>query len=162
MAVKFNFFRKVPWTQLLMESAVVVLSVLFALAINTWHQNVLNNELAAKALINLKMEIQENKGKIKEVIPEHNHLLDTLSSKHPPAGIICRTAAITDNAWRVAQSMGAVPYIKFNMVSSAANLQETQQEYLDLASYSNKILLQANFGFGGDIFRQAGCRKGSR
>ena len=63
MALKSNFLRKIPWTQFLVESFVVVLSVLLALALNTRHQDSINRELAQKAIFNLKREILHNKAK---------------------------------------------------------------------------------------------------
>lgn len=153
MTSKFKFFNKIPWTQFLVESIVVVLSVLLALMLNTRHQDSINRELAQKAILNLKREILYNIKEVEKIIPKHKQLLDTLSSKHPPTGINSPSAEITNNAWDAAQAMGAVPYMDFSIVSVATAIQATQQQYLALVSNANAILLLANFGAGGENFQ---------
>lgn len=137
--------RRLPWAELLLEAALVVLSVLLALGLNSWRQHRTDRALADQAVRNLAREIRQNRAEIEKTLPYHEMLLDTLRSAHPPLGITARPAYIQNNAWQVAQSTGAVPHMAFALVAAASAIQETQRQYQSTVQTINEVLLLGDF-----------------
>lgn len=144
--------RRIPWTQLFAEAGLVVLSVLLALALNSWHQDNINNDVAEQALRNLKREIIENKAQLDKAFPYHKNFLDSLKGKNPPTSIKGIFASVQNNAWDAAQAMGAIPYMDYSIVSMASGIQETQRQYQSTLETVNAIIILATFGAGGENF----------
>ncbi|MEJ2218763.1 MAG: hypothetical protein P8099_19425, partial [Gemmatimonadota bacterium] len=131
--------ERLPWAELLIEAALVVLSVLLALGLNSWRQHRTDQALADQAVRNLAREIRQNRAEVEKALPYHKTLLDTLGSAHPPLGIAARPAYVQNNAWQVAQSTGAVPYMDFPLVAAASAIQETQRQYQSTVQTINEV-----------------------
>ena len=144
--------RRIHWAQVLVETTLVVLSVLLALGLNSWQQSRAELRTAARALLNLEREMRDNRDAIAEILPFHLALFDTLRSEHPPMGITNRSAAIENNAWEAAQALGALPRIDFDIVASASRIQETQRRYQSTAATIDGIMILGTFGAGGQGF----------
>lgn len=121
--------KRIPWAQLFTEAVLVVLSVLLALALNSWRQGEINEDLAAQALHNIENEIRANKAQVEEALSYHEMLIDTLQSKNAPSGIALKSAFIQNNAWETAQATQAITYLNYNLASHASQIHELQEMY---------------------------------
>lgn len=137
--------RKIPWIQLAIEAALVVFSVLLALGIKSYRESQVQEQLADRALHNLRYEIEENKKAIKEVISYHKNMLDSLKSENPPTGISIRSATIQNNAWQAVQSTGAVSYIDFSIIEIASSIEEKQRQYQSFVETTIQIGIDRTF-----------------
>jgi hypothetical protein len=142
-------FSRIPWAQLFVEAVLVVLSVLFALAVDNWNRNRVSENLADQALRNLKREVQANRQEVEASRSRNQALLDTLRSEAPPRGISLRTADIQNNAWEAAQATGAISDMDFSVVAIASRIEEKQAEYRNLKRTVSEMILRGNFG--GDV-----------
>ena len=125
---------------LALESAMIVLSVLLALAASRWVDNRKQHQLAAQALASFDREIRANQQRVLEVYPYHQALaaaarrLDSLGTTHSyadwkrqvPAWSGFRPPDVTTTAWQTALTTGALanlPYRQVGALSDAYTLQ---------------------------------------
>lgn len=129
MFLNRKVIKRIPWTQLFIEAVLVVLSVLLALALNSWRQSEINEDLATQSLRNFESEIRTNKAEVEEALSYHEMLIDTLQSGKPAQGIALKTAFIRDNAWETAQATQAVTYLNYDIVYQVSEVHDLQETY---------------------------------
>ena len=131
--------------RILVESTLIVLSILVALAVNEYERNREDEELATQALVAFQREIRQNRARLDDVGPYRRGLRSVItrmadsgelaSSDEFQATIgleALRPAFLTSNAWETALTMGALPHIDFDLVNALSltySLQARREEF---------------------------------
>jgi hypothetical protein len=115
----------------LFESALIVFSILLALAINGWKENRDNERLARHALANFEREIQENSDRVERSIPYHSHLLEAFTKSHTVAEVPgwrgISSPILQDTAWQTALATNALGQIRYDTVSALSRVYTSQK-----------------------------------
>jgi hypothetical protein len=126
-------------SQVLLESSMIVFSILLALWVNDWQQDQQNEKLTAQSLVNFLKEIQRNEAWLEDVAPFHQGLAtalkqqigaNTIRSRAElldmvgPDGV--RPPDLLDTAWQTAIATGALTHMDYTTVS-ALSLTYSQQ-----------------------------------
>lgn len=118
--------------RLLLEGALIVLSVLLGFAVNAWQQRQNERDLAERVLANFQREIQENLSTLRRSQPLHRQFADRLqaaarqqhadssafevfASLMPREGLAL--APLKEAAWETAQSTGALRLLDYRIAS---------------------------------------------
>jgi hypothetical protein len=153
-------FSKKDWKDYLRESAMIVFSVLVALAltelVNYFHEK----QETAEMLLNLKNEIVKNKQDEQEQYAYQTKVLKNIDSalRYPkflrqvihdgelhfkniaPDGVLYRD--LSKVAWQVAQSKGIITRVDFSLVEKLTNIYEQQARIDKLEDEIAAILLK--------------------
>ena len=135
--------KNIPWSQLIIESLLVILSVVLALALSNWNQNRINENLAGQALQNIAMEMENNQQEVQQALEYNRALIDSLK-KYPAYGITMKPAQIRDNAWETAQASGVVSNFDFKTISTVSEIHELQQDYKKTLDITAEFIYEAN------------------
>ena len=122
--------------RLVIESVLIVLSVLLAFAVAEWRDRVADRDLAHAAVTNFRREISANLAELERVQPKHAEFAKRLlaAAQHPGTGNAfdafvkampedgLDTPPLHEAAWEVATSTGALRLLDYNV---AAQLSET-------------------------------------
>ena len=73
--------------QVLIESALIVISILVALGLDEWRQKREDAETAQQALSNFISEVQQNQARVEDAAPFNKGLLDVLKGRYEGSGI---------------------------------------------------------------------------
>jgi hypothetical protein len=128
-----------PWiSRVLVESVLVVGSILLALALDEWSEDQDFQDLATLSLLNFEREIEQNRLRLEDVTPFHAGLRDIMANMDAggpevPATTIrnilegFQPALLVSTAWETAVATGALGYMDYNVVAGLSltyNLQE--------------------------------------
>ena len=119
---------------MLVESVLVVGSILLALALDEWNEDQDFQDLATLSLLNFEREIEQNRRRLEDVTPFHAGLRDIMANMDPgspdvPATTIrnilegFQQALLVSTAWETAVATGALGYMVAGL-SLTYNLQE--------------------------------------
>jgi type II secretory pathway pseudopilin PulG len=129
-----------PWIQLSIESVLVVLSVLLALALNAWYDHSQEQEKVERALRSLYAELTETQSALENRIPYHAALIDTMRSDDLSfqAPLALQFAVPNDEAWQTAQQTGTVGLMSYELARPISNAYAVASdlEFLFRNSYS--------------------------
>jgi hypothetical protein len=124
-------------SKLLLEAALIVLSVMLGFAVNAWQQERADRALADKVLANFREEMEQNLATLERIQPKHAAFVDRLTAAsarpHPDSSAFDVVAAempadglhvepLRDAAWQTAVSTGALRLLDYE---TAATLTET-------------------------------------
>ncbi len=123
---------------MIVESLLVVGSILLALALDEWNEDREFEDLADRSLVNFEREIQQNRLRLEDVTLFHLGLRDVLanmdaSGEPVPATTIrnimegFQPAILVRTAWETAVATGALGYMDYDVVAGLSltyNLQE--------------------------------------
>lgn len=115
--------NRIPWFQLAIESVLVVLSVLLALALNAWYDHAQQQEKVHRALRSLHTELRGTKAALENRIPYHTALIDTLRSDSLSFRRALSLQLVTpmDEAWQTAQQTGAIGLMDYELARPISN-----------------------------------------
>lgn len=117
----------------LFESALIVFSILLALAINEWKENRDHERLARQALENFEREIQENSSRVERGIPYHSHLLEAFKKSRSVSEIPgwqgIDAPILQDTAWQTALATNALGQIRYDTVSALSRVYTSQKSF---------------------------------
>lgn len=130
-----------PWLpRALFESALIVVSVLVALAVDEWSENRSRAERAELALAGIRAELEENRRAVEAVRARHLALVDSLTAYAegtPPERIymggIFNPASPLSTAWESARETGALADIPYPLVLELSRVYDQQGRYRALA-----------------------------
>ncbi|MCW9708793.1 hypothetical protein [Fodinibius salsisoli] len=117
-------FTKLPWKLLSIEAALVVFSVLLALAINSWRQSRSHQQLAQRALKGIVEEVERNCARMQSVHPYYQKVVN---GQRQPGGL--RIGFIRNQAWDAAKTIGAGPYIDYEIVAKVEDIYSWQSDH---------------------------------
>ena len=125
-------------SRVLVESVLVVGSILLALALDEWNEDQDYQDLAMLSLVNFEREIQRNRLRLEDVSPFHAGLRDVLANMDAegvdvPATTVrsilegFQPALLVSTAWETAVATGALGYMDYEVVAGLSltyNMQE--------------------------------------
>jgi len=135
--------------RILIESALIVVSILSALAVNEWHAARADRELAVQALSAFRREIAQNRARLADAVPYRLGLRDVLVRMNDDGSLATadhfhvmvgveplRPPFVTSTVWETSLTTGAIPHIDFEIVN-ALSLTYSLQERLGELSRSS-------------------------
>lgn len=131
--------------RILVESALIVVSILLALAVSEFERNREDEELATQALTAFDREIRQNRARLEDVGPYRQGLrnvigrmaesgnLESSDAFQATIGLeALRPAFLTSTVWETALTTGALPHIEFDVVNALSltySLQARLEEF---------------------------------
>lgn len=113
-----------PWGLLSVEALLVVLSVLLALALNSWREGRANKALALRSLQSVVDEADVNCSRIRNLQEYHRAVADR---EREPEGI--QVGLIRNDAWQSAQSTGAAAYVDYDIAAIIGKIHASQADH---------------------------------
>ena len=113
----------------LVESVLIVASILLALGLDEWREDQEIQELIDRSLVNFTNELSRNKSRIEDVSAYHQgvwKILDRRNSQPDSASVIefrnimeaMQPVVLTQSAWQTAVATGALGRMEFELVSA--------------------------------------------
>ena len=130
------------WVDLAVQSAMIVLSVLLALAASNWADARKQQRLGDQALQSFAQEIRANRARVARLLPYHDSLAvaarkaDSVRSVHSyadwqhayPAWSGFAPPDLTTAAWQSALATGALTNIRYDRVAALSNVYTIQNK----------------------------------
>ena len=121
----------------LVESALIVLSILLAVALDEWQEDQEIEELIDRSMVNFVNELNQNKSRIEDVSAYHQgvwQVLEGWNGSDETASIIefrnimdaMQPVVLTSSAWQTAVATGALGRMDFELLSALALTYNTQ------------------------------------
>lgn len=149
-----------PWiSRVLVESVLVVGSILLALAVDEWNEERALQDLANRSLVNFEREIQLNRLRLEDVTLFHMGLRDVLANMDAGSASVPATtirnimegfepAILVSTAWETAVATGALGYMDYDVVSGLSLTYNLQGRLVALNQSGLNDLLVAGFRSG--------------
>jgi len=126
--------------QVLIESALIVISILVALGLDEWRQKREDAETAQQALSNFVSEVRQNQVRVDDAAPFDKGLLDVLKGRYEGSGIgsvdefVIMVESYTplvlqSTAWETALATGSLAKMDYNLVSALSLTYSLQNRY---------------------------------
>lgn len=132
-------FANLPWKLLIIEGLLVVLSVLLALALNSWRESRANQRLAERALQEVVDEVQTNCAQINKVQQYHQSVAN---GEQDPLGI--QIGFLRNDAWDIAKTSGAASHLDYELVSEIGEISAHQSDHRSLVqAYTEALFTNA-------------------
>jgi hypothetical protein len=148
--------------RLLLEAALIVLSVLLGFAVNEWQQNRADRKLAHSVLANFRREIAQNLATLERTQPRHAQLVqrleaasarahgdsaafDVFAAMMPPGGLELKP--LPDAAWQTANTTGAFRLLDYETAAMLSETYLVQRTLIgdSMERLSGQLLSPANF-----------------
>jgi hypothetical protein len=121
----------------LVESALIVMSILLALALDEWQEDQEIEELIDRSMINFVNELNRNRSRVEDVSVYHQgvwQVLEKWSAAPEAASVIefrnimeaMQPVVLTSSAWQTAVATGALGRMDFALVSALSQTYNTQ------------------------------------
>lgn len=142
------------WLQrVLVESVLIVLSILFALGLDEWRDDRQDEETVQLALSNFASEIQQNQARIDDAAPFNRGLQSVLRNHYESDDIASvddfvnmlqsyTSVVLQSTAWETALATGSLAKMDYNLVSALSLTYSLQNRY-QLASRSGMAELMS-------------------
>jgi hypothetical protein len=149
-----------PWiSRVLVESLLVVGSILLALALDEWSEDREFEDLATRSLVNFEREIQQNRLRVEDVILFHAGLRDVLARMNQDGAGASATdirnmlegfqpAILVSTAWETAVATGALGYMDYDVVAGLSLTYNLQERLVALNQSGLNDLLVGGFRSG--------------
>ncbi len=126
--------------QVLIESALIVISILVALGLDEWREKREDAEMARQALSNFISEVQRNQARVDDAAPFNKGLLEVLKGRYEGSGIdsvdefVIMVESYTplvlqSTAWETALATGSLAKMEYNLVSALSLTYSLQNRY---------------------------------
>jgi hypothetical protein len=136
----------------LFESVLIVVSILFALALDEWQEDREIEELVNRSLSSFVRELQQNKAGIEAVNPYHRGLRQILERRNQgdsvPSPVEFRSImeqfqpfVLLNSAWQTAVATGVLARMDYELVSALSLTYSTQLRFDETYRNANNLLL---------------------
>lgn len=161
-------FKQLNWTAIIVESVITVLSILFALGVNTYREKLKKEELKKQTLENVTNELIDNHRKLEELIDNHKDKIKKitlLQQKLTPEEIANKTVleiifsldndallkepTLNNTAWETARLTNAVNLLDYKIVEKTSKLYNLQE-----SSVARVWNIVTNFLLSREIFEK--------
>lgn len=126
--------------QVLIESVLIVISILVALWLDEWRDDRQDAENVQHALLSFISEIEQNKARIDDAAPFNRGLKDVISNRYRVAGIDSvdqfvniiesyTPIVLQSTAWETALATGSLAKMDYNLVSALSLTYSLQSRY---------------------------------
>ena len=144
---------------MLVESVLVVGSILLALALDEWNEDREFEDLASRSLVNFEREIQQNRLRVEDVTLFHAGLRDVLANMDASGRAVPTTtirnimesfqpALLVSTAWETAVATGALGYMDYDVVAGLSLTYNMQERLVTLNQSGLNDLLVGGFRSG--------------
>lgn len=150
--------RKPAWlAEVMVQSVMIVLSILLALWVDQWKQDRAERRLADVSLSNFLHEVQRNQARLDDILPYHTGMRSLL--KEVEAGHAITTPAefqstvgldglrppfLLATAWQTAVATGALQHIDYETVSALSLTYTLQDRFREESRSGIQTVLQAS------------------
>jgi len=143
----------------LVESVLVVGSILLALGLDEWNEDREFQDLATRSLVNFEREIQQNRLRLEDATPFHVGLRDILANMDVGSAAVPATtirnvlegfqpALLVSTAWETAVATGALGYMDYEVVAGLSLTYSLQERLVTLNRSGMNDLLVGGFRSG--------------
>lgn len=146
--------RKLPGV--LLDSALIVASILLAFALNGWWEARQERQLAEKALNSIEIEIAQNRRNVLAAMPYHQRL-QALFTELSAAGSIrtfedvrglegfdgFQPAVVTTTAWSTAINTGALNHMNYELVNELSAVYALQERFAEYSDFRHLLAPEA-------------------
>jgi hypothetical protein len=126
--------------QVIIESVLIVVSILVALGLDSWRQNREDEDFVRTALSNFAIEVRQNKVRIDDAAPFNRGLRVVLSQHYGVGDIdtvdefvnmveIYSPAALQSTAWDTALATGSLAKMEYGLVTALSLTYSLQDRY---------------------------------
>ncbi len=151
--------RRAWISRVLVESVLVVGSILLALALDEWNEGQDYQDLATLSLVNFEREIQQNRLRLEDVTPFHVGLRDVLANMDAGGAAVSTTtirnilegfqpALLVSTAWETAVATGALGYMDYDVVAGLSRTYNLQDRVTVQSRSGMNDLLMGGFRSG--------------
>ena len=148
--------RNTAWStwlpRVLFESMLIVVSILFALALDEWQEDREIEELVDRSVANFERELKRNQARIEAVQPYHEGLQRMLESRIAGDGIdsavefrnildALQPAVLLSSAWETAVATGVLSRMDYELVAALSLTYSTQNRFDEVYRAGNNALL---------------------
>ena len=151
--------RRAWISRVLVESVLVVGSILLALALDEWNEDREFEDLATRSLVNFEREIQQNRLRLEDVTPFHVGLrglltnMDSDDAEVPATAIRnilegFQPALLVSTAWETAVATGALGYMGYDVVAGLSLTYSLQERLVTLNRSGLNDILVGGFRSG--------------
>jgi len=142
------------------ESALIVASILFALALDEWQEDREIEELVHRAMASFERELARNQSRIEAVQPYHQGLQQMLENRISGEGIesavefrnildALQPAVLLNSSWQTAVATGVLSRMDYEVVAAVSLTYSTQIRFDEVYRAGNNALLAPiNFADG--------------
>ena len=136
----------------IVESALIVISILLALTLDEWQEDLEIQELIDRSIVNFQNELTQNKSRIEDIGVYHRGVLQVLQrrtfvsdsqSLEEFRNIMeaLQPIVLTSSAWETAVATGALGRMEYELVSALTLTYNTQQRFDDDYRSTLRLLL---------------------
>jgi hypothetical protein len=150
--------RKPAWlAEVLVQSIMIVLSILLALWVDEWKQQHAERQLAQVSLSNFLHEVQQNQARLDDILPYHTgmrsmvkelesaHSIRTPTDFQSAVGLDgLRPPFLLATAWQTAVATGALQHIDYETVSALSLTYTLQDRFREESRSGIQSVLQAS------------------
>lgn len=135
--------------KILVESALIVFSILLALGVNQWKGSVENRRLAVDSLHGFEREILRNRERLEGDIPYHLGLRSVLTGLESSGTVATpadfrsslgidgfRPSPLLDTAWKTALATGALTHMDYETVAALSLTYGMQERFQETSNAS--------------------------
>jgi len=126
--------------QVIIESILIVVSILVALGLDAWRENREDEEFVRTALSNFLIEIRQNQTRVEDAAPFNMGLRQVLHQHYTDEDIssvdefvnmveIYSPAALQSTAWDTALATGSLAKMEYNLVTALSMTYSLQNRY---------------------------------
>lgn len=148
-------------SRILIEFLSIAFAVFLALLVNQWKENRHNKKLAEVSLENIRLEINNNKNTIEEMLPMHEKIIVKLDSLQvlvenniviDSNDLNINFQLISNTAWDAAQLTQAIAYIDVETVMDISMLYKLQDYFQNFVKeYISKSIYDTDFSITNDL-----------
>ena len=149
--------RKPAWlAEVLVQSVMIVLSILLALWVDEWKQHRAEQQLASVSLTNFLHEVQQNEARLDDILPYHRamhsmvkeleagHGINTPAEFESAIGVDgMRPPFLLTTAWQTALATGALQKMDYETVSALSLTYTLQDRFREESRSGIQSVLQA-------------------
>ena len=143
--------RRTP-SGLLLDSALIVGSILLAFALNGWWEARQDRQLAEKALTSIEIELAQNRSNVLAVMPYHHRLHELIAGLSAAGSIRTfedvrglegfdgfQPAFVTTTAWSTAINTGALNHMDYELVNELSAVYAFQERFADYSDFRHLL-----------------------